>query len=56
MIRKLRADWIAQHSGAAANPDPKAYWHDFHDEFMSHTGPIPLIGAQMLGAQQRALF
>jgi len=56
MILKLRADWIAQHSGAAANPDPKAYWHDFHDEFMSHTGPIPLIGAQMLGAQQRALF
>ncbi|HUL18858.1 MAG TPA: DUF885 domain-containing protein [Steroidobacteraceae bacterium] len=56
MIRKLRDDWIAQQPGAAANPDPKAYWHAFHDEFMKHTGPIPLIGVQMLGPKERALF
>lgn len=56
MIRKLREDWIAQQPGAATNPDPKAYWHAFHDQFMGHTGPIPLIGAQMLGPKERALF
>jgi hypothetical protein len=56
MIRKLRADWVAQQPGAGTNADPKAYWHAFHDEFMAHTGPIPLIGAQMLGPKARALF
>ena len=56
MIRKLRADWVAQQPGAGTNADPKAYWHAFHDEFMTHTGPIPLIGAQMLGPKERALF
>ena len=47
MIRKLRADWVAQQPGAQ---DPKQYWHDFHDKFMSYTGPIPLIREAMVGA------
>jgi hypothetical protein len=50
MIRKLRADWVAQQPGARAAADPKPYWHDFHDKFMSYTGPIPLIREAMVGA------
>ena len=49
MIRKLRADWVAQQPGASANADPKPFWHDFHDKFMSYTGPIPLIREAMVG-------
>jgi uncharacterized protein (DUF885 family) len=49
MIRKLRTDWVAQQPGAARSADPKPYWHDFHDQFMSYTGPIPLIRAAMVG-------
>lgn len=49
MIRKLRADWMA------ANPDKSL--KQFHDQFLSYGGPpIPLVGAQMLGTQQRELF
>jgi uncharacterized protein (DUF885 family) len=50
MIRKLRADWVAQQPGVQAGADPKPYWHDFHDRFMSYTGPIPLIREAMVGA------
>jgi uncharacterized protein (DUF885 family) len=50
MIRKLRADWVAQQPGAQASADPKQYWHDFHDKFMSYTAPIPLIREAMVGA------
>jgi uncharacterized protein (DUF885 family) len=50
MIRKLRADWVAQQPGAQASADPKRYWHDFHDKFMSYTAPIPLIREAMVGA------
>jgi hypothetical protein len=49
MIRKLRADWVEQQPGASANADPKPLWHDFHDKFMSYTGPIPLIREAMVG-------
>jgi len=50
MIRKLRADWVAQQPGAAAGGDPRRYWHDFHDEFLSYGGPpIPLVRAAMVG-------
>ena len=49
MIMKLRADWVAQQPGAAAAADPKKYWHDFHDRFLSYTGPIPAVRAAMVG-------
>jgi uncharacterized protein (DUF885 family) len=54
MIRKLRADWIAKHSGAgaAAGADDQALWHDFHDQFLSYGGPpIPLLRREMLGEE-----
>jgi uncharacterized protein (DUF885 family) len=54
MIRKLRADWIAKHSGAgaAAGADDQALWHDFHDQFLSYGGPpIPLLRKEMLGEE-----
>jgi uncharacterized protein (DUF885 family) len=54
MIRKLRADWIARQP-QAAHTDPKQYWHEFHDRFMSYTGPIPLIREAVLG-EQGSLF
>jgi len=46
MIRKLRTDWVAKHSGAgtAAPADDQSLWHDFHDQFLSYGGPpIPLL-------------
>jgi uncharacterized protein (DUF885 family) len=50
MIRKLRADWLAQQQGAAASTDPKQYWHAFHDKFLSFGGPpIPLVRKAMVG-------
>jgi hypothetical protein len=50
MIRKLRADWLAQQAGAAASTDPKQYWHAFHDKFLSFGGPpIPLVRKAMVG-------
>jgi hypothetical protein len=49
MIRKLRADWVARQGGAAA-ADPRPYWRDFHDRFLSYGGPpIPLVRAAMVG-------
>ena len=54
MIRKLRTDWIAKHSGAgaAAPADDQALWHDFHDQFLSYGGPpIPLLRKEMLGEE-----
>ena len=48
MIMKLRADWVAQQPGAAG-ADPKKFWHDFHDRFLSYTGPIPAVRAAMVG-------
>jgi Bacterial protein of unknown function (DUF885) len=50
MIRKLRADWTANHGGRAA-------WHAFHDRFLSYGGPpIPLVREQMLGTAIGDLF
>ena len=50
MIRKLRADWLAQQQGAAASTDPKQYWRAFHDKFLSFGGPpIPLVRKAMVG-------
>ncbi len=54
MIRKLRTDWVAKHSGAgsAAPTDDQALWHDFHDQFLSYGGPpIPLLRKEMLGEE-----
>ena len=54
MIRKLRTDWVAKHSGAgaAASADDHAQWHDFHDQFLSYGGPpIPLLRKEMLGEE-----
>ena len=56
MIRKLRADWVAQQSAGRAGEDPRRYWHDFHDRFLSYGGPpIPMVRAAMLG-QPGTLF
>jgi hypothetical protein len=50
MIRKLRDDWIASRGGRAA-------WKAFHDKFLSYGGPpIPLVRAQMMGGEPRAVF
>ena len=56
MIRKLRADWVARQPGAAAEPDPRKYWYDFHNAFLSYGGPpIPLVRKAMVG-EGGALF
>jgi len=50
MIRKLRADWVARQPGAAASADPRQYWYDFHNRFLSYGGPpIPLVRKAMVG-------
>lgn len=41
MILKLRADWMAAH--------PQASLRDFHDTFLSYSGPLPLVRRLMLG-------
>jgi hypothetical protein len=41
MIQKLRADWMAAH--------PQASLRDFHDAFLSYSGPVPLVRKLMLG-------
>ncbi len=55
MIRKLRTDWLAKHSGASSAAAPaadQALWHDFHDQFLSYGGPpIPLVRKQMMGEE-----
>jgi uncharacterized protein (DUF885 family) len=50
MIRKLRDDWTRSRGGRAA-------WKDFHDRFLSYGGPpIPLVRAQMMGGEAKAVF
>jgi uncharacterized protein (DUF885 family) len=41
MIMKLRDDWMAAH--------PKATLREFHDTFLSYSGPLPLVRRLMLG-------
>jgi hypothetical protein len=41
MILKLRADWMAAH--------PQASLREFHDAFLSYSGPVPLVRKLMLG-------
>jgi hypothetical protein len=51
MILKLRADWVARQPGAATAADPRRYWREFHDRFLSYGGPpIPLVRQAMVGA------
>jgi hypothetical protein len=50
MIRKLRQDWTASRGGREA-------WKQFHDKFLSYGGPpIPLVRAQMMGGEPKAVF
>ncbi|MGK2909394.1 MAG: DUF885 domain-containing protein [Sphingobium sp.] len=50
MIRKLREDWTKDKGGRLA-------WKKFHDTFLSYGGPpIPLVRAQMLGGDPKAVF
>ena len=50
MIRRLREDWTATRGGRAG-------WKAFHDEFLSYGGPpIPLVRAQMMGGEPKAVF
>jgi len=42
MILKLRADWMARQGS-------KASLRDFHDQFLSYSGPVPLVRRLMLG-------
>jgi uncharacterized protein (DUF885 family) len=50
MIRRLREDWTRTRGGRSA-------WKAFHDRFLSYGGPpIPLVRAQMMGGQARAVF
>jgi len=57
MIRKLRADWVAQKTSGDAKADPMKEWKAFHDTFLSYGGPpIPLVRKAMLGADKGSLF
>jgi uncharacterized protein (DUF885 family) len=50
LIRRLREDWTRTRGGRAA-------WKQFHDRFLSYGGPpIPLVRAQMMGGEARAVF
>jgi hypothetical protein len=50
MIRKLRADWVAQQPGGATGAAAQRYWHAFHDKFLSYGGPpIPMVRKAMVG-------
>ena len=42
MILKLRADWMARQGS-------KASLREFHDQFLSYSGPVPLVRRLMLG-------
>jgi uncharacterized protein (DUF885 family) len=50
LIRRLREDWTRTRGGRQA-------WKQFHDKFLSYGGPpIPLVRAQMMGGETRAVF
>jgi hypothetical protein len=50
LIRRLREDWTRTRGGRQA-------WKQFHDKFLSYGGPpIPLVRAQMMGGEARAVF
>ncbi|HET7203951.1 MAG TPA: DUF885 domain-containing protein [Steroidobacteraceae bacterium] len=47
MIMELRDDWLARY--------PKATLRDFHDAFLSYSGPVPLVRRLMLGNESPPL-
>jgi uncharacterized protein (DUF885 family) len=50
LIRRLREDWTKSRGGRQA-------WKAFHDKFLSYGGPpIPLVRAQMMGGEAKAVF
>ena len=50
MIRKLRADWVAQKTSGDAKAEPMKDWKALHDAFLSYGGPpIPLVRKAMVG-------
>jgi Bacterial protein of unknown function (DUF885) len=50
MIRKLRADWVAQKTSGDAKAEPMKEWKAFHDAFLAYGGPpIPLVRKAMVG-------
>jgi hypothetical protein len=56
-IKKLRDDWVARQMAGKPRADPKSYWHDFHNQFLSYGGPpIPLVRHAMLGANEGSLL
>lgn len=56
-IKKLRDDWVSGQMAANPGADPKSYWHDFHDRFLSYGGPpIPLVRRAMLGENGGSLL
>jgi Bacterial protein of unknown function (DUF885) len=56
-IKKLRDDWVAKQMAGQLGADPKSYWHNFHDQFLSFGGPpIPLVRHAILGANSGSLL
>jgi hypothetical protein len=56
-IKKLRDDWVAMQMAEKPAADPKSYWRDFHDQFLSYGGPpIPLVRHAMLGTDDGSLL
>jgi uncharacterized protein (DUF885 family) len=57
MIRKLRADWVAQKTSGDAKAEPMKEWKAFHDAFLSYGGPpIPLVRKAMITGDKGSLF
>ena len=57
MIRKLRADWIAQKTSGDAKADPMKEWKAFHDAFLAYGGPpVPLVRKAMIVGDKASLF
>ncbi|HEY5722617.1 MAG TPA: DUF885 domain-containing protein [Allosphingosinicella sp.] len=50
MIGRLREDWTRSRGGRSA-------WKEYHDRFLSYGGPpVPLVRAQMMGGDPKAVF
>jgi uncharacterized protein (DUF885 family) len=57
MIRKLRADWVAQKTSGDAKAEPIKEWKAFHDAFLAYGGPpIPLVRKAMIAGDKGSLF
>jgi uncharacterized protein (DUF885 family) len=57
MIRKLRADWVAQKTSGDVKAEPMKEWKAFHDAFLAYGGPpIPLVRKAMIAGDKGSLF